>query len=68
MAAIQRHLRTNNGEHHQTERIQHQKHFTQMRHQRRNKGGDHGCGSDNHDVFRVLHPAQRIVAEQNIAH
>jgi len=32
VAAIQRNLGANNGEHHQTQRIQHQKHFAQVRH------------------------------------
>jgi len=68
MAGIQRNLCTDNREHHQTQRIQHQKHFTQMIHQRCDKGGDHGRRRDDHDVFRVFHPAERIVAQQNIAH
>jgi len=67
MAGIQRHLSANNGENHQAERIQHQKNFAQMRHQWRRKGGDHRRRRDNHDVFRVFDPAERIMAEQDIA-
>jgi len=39
-----------------------------MIHQWRNKGGYHCGGGHNHDVFRVLDPAKRIVPKQNVAH
>lgn len=62
VAGVERDLSTDNREHHQAKRIQHQKHFTQMIHQRRDKGG-HDCRSrDDHDVLRMLNPAERIVA------
>ena len=68
VAGIQRDLRTNNGEHYQAQRIKYQKHFAQVIHQRCNKSGDHGCRRNNHDVFRMLHPAERVVTQQNVAH
>ena len=68
MAGIQRDLSTNNREHHQSQRIKYQKHFAQMVHQRGNKGSDHRRRCNDHDVFRMLYPAERVVTQQNIAH
>jgi len=68
MSGIQRNLCANDGEDHQAQRIQHQKHFAQVRHQGSHECRHHRCCRNDHDVFRVLHPAQRIVTEQNIAH
>ncbi len=53
---------------HQSERIEHQKHFAQVRHYRSNDSGEYCGGSDDNHIFRVFDPAERIVAQQNIAH
>lgn len=37
-----------------------------MRHYRSNNGSNNGSDSDDHDIFRIIHPAQWIVTEQNV--
>jgi len=68
MAAIQRHLSTNDGKDHQAQGIQYQKSFTQVIHQWGHHRRHHGSSGHNHDVFGMLDPTQRIMAEQDIAY
>lgn len=63
---IQRDLRADNREHDQAQGIQHQEQAAQVRHHRRSDGGEDGGNRHNNDVFRVLHPTERIMAEQDI--
>jgi len=68
VSGIERHLRTNNRKDHQSQRIQHQEHFAQVRHQGRQESREDCRCRHNHDVFGIFHPAQRIVTQQNVAH
>jgi len=39
-----------------------------MRHQGRQESGYYRRRCNNHDVFGMFHPAQRIVTQQDVAH
>lgn len=67
-AHIERDLRPDNGKYHQAECVQHQKQAAQMGHHRGKDCGQYRCDSNNDHILRVLHPAERIVAKQDIAH
>lgn len=68
MTHIQRHLSANNRKDHQAQRIQDEEYFTQIGHDGGNNGGEYRSGRHDNDVFRVLYPAERIVAEKNVAY
>ncbi len=59
---IQRNLRANDRKYHQSERIQHQKDFSQVRHYRGDDSGENRSGGDDNHIFRMFDPAERIVS------
>lgn len=67
-AHIERDLRPDNRKYHQAKCIQHQKQAAQMGHYRGKDCGQHRGDSHDDHILRVLHPAERIVAKQDIAH
>lgn len=65
-AHLQRDLRPDNGKDDQAKRIEDQEQAAKMGHHGGHQRGQHRCNGHDNDIFRVFHPAQRIVPKQHI--
>ncbi|MNM48475.1 hypothetical protein D3C81_594600 [compost metagenome] len=65
---LQRGHAANQGKGHQPQGIEHQEQRAQAAHHRRDENGQQRRTAGQHQVFRVLHPGQRVMPEQHVTH